>query len=257
MSDEFQSLPTPDSASDTEDLPVPRSVIAVVVAGGQGARFLPWSRVLPKILTPLGDGALLDQIVDQLLAAGVPTMHLLLGQHAATVAAYVAAQRYEDRGLEVVVHHDTAEMGTAGPLRVVDSNADHWLVINGDVYAELPLRDVLAECGEDDPDMVVLTARYTEQLPYGVVHVDERRNVVAVVEKPVTELEVNAGIYVLGPAARKQLSWIGADTMPDLIGRCLSVGLTVRARALEGAWHDIGTPETWYRANVGLRSSQQ
>lgn len=233
------------------------SAVAVVVAGGQGLRFRPWSRVLPKILTPVGERALLDLIADQVIAAGIHTMYLLVGPHSATISAYVSGRRFEDRGLTVVLNTDTAGMGTAGPLRTIDSDARHWLVINGDIYAEVPLADVLAESDKTAADLMIVTAKYAHRVPYGVVRVDEDQRVVEVIEKPVSELDVNAGIYVLGEAARAQLRPVGTDDMTDLIGRCLQRGLKVHSRPIDGAWHDIGTPESWYQAHAEMEAADR
>jgi NDP-sugar pyrophosphorylase family protein len=215
---------------------------AVVVAGGNGTRLQPLTAVLPKVLMPLGRATVLDYIVGQLHRAGVRDIHLLLGHHADLVRAYTES-RFPSAG--ITIHTGTGEQGTAGPLRVLNEDDGNWLVVNGDVVADIDLRSVLyAHCAHA-ADLTIVGAAHRTAVPYGVLRHDGEGNLESVDEKPCIDHLVNAGIYVLGPRARQLVPAAGRCDMTDVISLCATARLRVRVFELVYSWFDIGTLDSY------------
>ena len=61
---------------------------AVILAGGLGTRVRPYTFTVPKPLLPLGERALLDHLIEQLVANGIRNLTLSLGYQAQLVRAY-------------------------------------------------------------------------------------------------------------------------------------------------------------------------
>lgn len=222
---------------------------AVIIAGGNGTRLHPITAAIPKVLLPLDEGTVLDHLMKVLRRAGVADIHLLLGHHADLVRAYVEA-RYPDAG--IVLHGDTAGLGTAGPLRALPADESPWLVINGDVIADVDLEALLRAHAEDFADVTVVGVSYRTTVPYGVLEHDSDGNLVGLDEKPSLDFLVNGGIYVLGPPAQKLLPQAAGD-MTDVLQQCANAGLRVRIHRLDGGWYDVGTAATYEEL---LRSQQ-
>jgi NDP-sugar pyrophosphorylase family protein len=214
---------------------------AVIIAGGNGTRMHPITVAIPKVLLPLPDGTVLDHLLGSLRRAGVDDVHLLLGHHAELVRAYVGV-RHEGAG--IVVHDGTAGLGTAGPLQVLPENDSPWLVINGDVIADIDLRALLTEHEETSADLTVVGVRYRTSVPYGVLRHDSAGNLLGLDEKPCIDQLVNGGIYVLGPRARKMIPGSASD-MTEVIALCAAAELRVRIHSLDHGWFDVGTPATY------------
>jgi NDP-sugar pyrophosphorylase family protein len=224
-----------------------------VLAGGYGARLRPFTQILPKVLLPIEGEPLFDRIVRQGVDAGCVRLYFLLGEHANVISAYAKANGYLDRDdIEIVLKGSTGDKGTAGPLFGIDEKADHWLVMNGDIWTDCQLSEVIEAHRRSCADLTVMTVTWRSIVPYGVIETEPDGSVACLLEKPQTEQKVTAGIYVLGPKARKLMSPIG--DMPELIVGCKDLGMRVGTYEFNGAWHDIGTPETYLQAlcSVGL-----
>jgi NDP-sugar pyrophosphorylase family protein len=83
---------------------------------------------------------------------------------------------------------------------------------------------------------------YTHQVAFGCAEVSGDR-LVGLVEKPVLEKKVNAGVYILSPEAVKS---VPADTMypiTRLFEDALSDGYHCGAYMIGEDWADIGQPQ--------------
>ena len=52
---------------------------AIILAGGKGTRLEPYTTVLPKPLMPVGDRAILDIVVHQLVRQGITEIIMSVG----------------------------------------------------------------------------------------------------------------------------------------------------------------------------------
>ena len=62
-------------------------VRAIILAGGRGRRLEPYTSVLPKPLMPVGHRAIVEIIVDRLVASGVADITLCVGYLAHLIEA--------------------------------------------------------------------------------------------------------------------------------------------------------------------------
>ena len=68
---------------------------AVILAGGKGTRLVPFTKVFPKPLVPLGDKPILDTILCQLRHFGFTHITLAVGHMAELIRTYVGkGERY-------------------------------------------------------------------------------------------------------------------------------------------------------------------
>ena len=66
---------------------------AIILCGGLGTRLKSVQPDLPKVLTPIGDLALIDILISQLTKAGINRIILSLGYRSETVVDYVEIGR--------------------------------------------------------------------------------------------------------------------------------------------------------------------
>jgi len=79
-------------------------------------------------------------------------------------------------------------------------------------------------------------------VPFGVLDVRPDGTVHAVREKPIEEWIINAGVYVVDPAALQRIPKDREYTMTSLIQDVIDQGDTVSIWTLDDDWHDIGRP---------------
>jgi NDP-sugar pyrophosphorylase family protein len=89
--------------------------------------------------------------------------------------------------------------------------------------------------------------KYSYQVPYGVVRVSDDR-ISELLEKPVYDLFVNAGIYVLSPEALAMIPRGVHFDLPSLFDKLAGEGRTTLAFPIREYWLDIGQPNDLARA---------
>jgi dTDP-glucose pyrophosphorylase len=223
---------------------------AVVMAGGFGARLGNLTAETPKPMLPIAERPLLELIVGQLRDAGIGhvavTTHYLpetIRQHFGDGSAF---------GVEIHYVDEREPLGTAGGLGLLTDSDEPVLVMNGDVLTRIDIRSFVAFHEEHRAAATVAVLPYELRIPYGVVEISGVA-VAGITEKPLLRRFVNAGIYLLSPAARRMLPRGERYDMTDLIARLVAEGCQVVAFPLREYWLDIGETTAYEQANRDAR----
>ena len=108
---------------------------AVILAGGQGRRLLPYTTVFPKPLMPVGDYPIIEVILRQLQHYGFKRITICTGYLHELIHAYL--DNNKDLNMKITYTHETEPLGTIGPLRLINHLDENFLVMNGDVLTDL------------------------------------------------------------------------------------------------------------------------
>jgi NDP-sugar pyrophosphorylase family protein len=228
----------------------PRGRRAVVLAGGKGSRLAPYTTVLPKPLLPIGNGPILEIVVNQLCATGFTQMTFAVGYLAHLIQAVIGdGVKY---GASIEYHMETTPLGTAGPLAGIDDLDDTFLMMNGDVLTALDYDHLFRAHREAGNVLTVATHRRVVKTDYGVLHLDgtagETRRVVGYEEKPELSYVVSMGVYIVEPSVRSLIPDGEPFDVPDLVLKLIEDGQPVGSYLYEGYWLDIGRHEDYERA---------
>lgn len=222
---------------------------AVILAGGRGTRLRPYTDSLPKALLPLDGTPILEILIRQLVAAGCRRISLSLSWMAEEIQTRLGNGSH----LNAEVSYSVSEqmLGTGGPLSLLAPPSDPCLVVNADLLTSLDFRSLL-DAHRDEHLATIATQEREVEVRYGVIDVDDAGRAVDIVEKPVSRLRINAGIYVLAPAAWRFLVPGEPVEMPDLLRRLAAVGPRVGTYELppEVSWTDIGLPADYLAADL-------
>ena len=144
-------------------------------------------------------------------------------------------------------------LGTAGGLALMPPPTSALLVINGDILTEMDFRAMLAFHREHAATLTLAVRQFEFQVPYGVIESDGAF-VRQLVEKPAHKFFVNAGIYLLEPAAHGLIPKGRHFDMTDLIKTCLDEGLPVVSFPIWEYWRDIGRHDDYAQAQVDVNN---
>lgn len=222
---------------------------AVILAGGRGTRLAPYTSILPKPLMPIGNRAILQIVVDQLVASGIRDITFCVGYLAHLIRAVFEQEPPENDYTISYVHEDQA-LGTAGPLRLVDGLTDTFLVMNGDVLTTLDYRELVGHHRGSGNVLTIAAHARTTKLDYGVIHTDGEGAVVRYDEKPEVPTTVSMGVYVLEPEVLEYIPRGQRFDFPQLVERLLRVRRRVGVYVYDGLWFDIGRREDYEEAVV-------
>jgi len=230
------------------------SVVGVILAGGEGKRFRPYTDLIPKPMIPVGpdEKPLLEYIILWLARFGVKKTVLLVGYRWRQIKNYFRNGRHW--GLEILYSIDTAEYrGTGGALvnayRQGLLNSETAIIWYGDIIAEVDIDELIKKHRASNAiATVVLANQY--KVPVGIAEVDRNGYIKNFVEKPWLQLYVTIGILTLEtsvlPEAEKELGR-DFDVMGDLVPWFIKRGYKVKAYIHNGPWYDMGSLERYQK----------
>lgn len=219
---------------------------AIILAGGQGRRLLPYTAVLPKPLMPIGDVPILEVVVRQLKRAGFMDITMAVGYLAELLMAYFGDG--QKLGVQIRYSREETPLGTAGPLGLIERPSEPFLVMNGDLLTTLDYRALWMRHCERGAIATLATFGRDVKIDLGVIESDADGLVTGYIEKPTYHYSVSTGIYIFQPDV---LDYVPAGVrldLPDLVRALLAAGRQVATYPFEGIWLDIGRWEDYERA---------
>lgn len=224
--------------SDMVDIGAERPNWTVILAGGQGKRLRPLTETLPKPMLPVGGQPILETILQELAAHGLRRFYLSVNYKAEVIKDYFGDGAR--LGVKIRYLEEEEPLGTAGPLGLLpEPPAEPLLVMNGDVLTKVDFGQMLAFHQSRAAAATVGVRLFEMEVPYGVLEFAGEK-VSAIVEKPVQQFKVSAGIYVLDPSAVPTRP-VPLD-MPDLLRGVIGQGGTVTGFPIHEYWIDVGRP---------------
>lgn len=226
-------------------------VTAIIIAGGYGTRMLPFSRHTPKHLLPVGAEPLIVHQLRRLADAGVDQVVIASGHLGDRLALAVGDGRRWGLGFDrLSQHREDAPLGTGGALAaafrsVDDGDDDPVVVVNGDLISGHDLSAHLRAAAGSD--LCLHVREVADRRAFGSVTVDERATVTRFEEKapdpgPTAGL-VNAGTYVLSPAALRELPGRQPLSLErEVFSAMIRAGARVRAYREQSYFRDVGSP---------------
>ncbi len=229
------------------------AVRAVIMAGGKGTRLRPLTEKLPKPMLPVGDRPLMERTIEQLRRSGIRNVNITTHFQPEKIVDHFG----DGKAFGVTINYlpEDEPLGTAGALDMMEDTDEPVLVINGDVLTRVDYRAMLNYHREHSADMTIGVRKYDLQVPYGVIDSDGP-NVRKLREKPVIELFVNAGIYLLEPGLNRYLPDSGPFDMTELIQRMIDDGSNVVNFPIVEYWLDIGHPADYEQAQQDVENGE-
>ncbi len=219
---------------------------AVILAGGKGTRLKPYTTILPKPLMPIGDMPILEILLRQMKRVGVNEAVLTVGHLAELLRLFF--QDGERLGLNITYSYEDTPLGTAGPLSLVDSLDETFLVANGDVLTTLPLANLLAHHHLSGAMATIAMHRRQVYIDLGVIQQNDEGRVTGYIEKPTYDFMVSMGIYVFEPRVLEFIPRNEYLDFPDLVKKLIAAGEVVTGFPFDGYWQDLGRADDYERA---------
>jgi NDP-sugar pyrophosphorylase family protein len=219
---------------------------AVVLAGGKGTRLVPYTKILPKPLMPIGDMPILEVMLRQMKAAGIDQVVLTVGHLSELLRAFF--KDGSQFGISISYSYEDCPLGTAGPIALVNGLDETFLVSNGDVLTTLCLPELIRFHKAQHAIATIASHRRQSKIDLGVIERDGNHQITGYIEKPVYDFLVSMGIYVFEPAVLPYIAPNQYLDFPDLIKSLIAAGERVAAYEFDGYWEDLGRPDDYERA---------
>lgn len=220
----------------------------VIMAGGRGTRLHPHTENCPKPMLPIGGKPMLEHILER--AKGEGFRRFIFAVH---YLAHVIEDHFGDgRPFDVQIEYlrEDQPLGTGGALGLIDRRpSEPFLVTNGDVLSEVRYSEILDFHVRHGATATMAVRPYEWQHPFGVVHTSGV-DIIGFEEKPTMRSRINAGIYVLDPAALDAVSADEHCDMPTLFERLQASSHRTIVYPMHEPWLDVGRPADLERARA-------
>jgi glucose-1-phosphate thymidylyltransferase len=227
----------------------------LLLSGGLGTRLRPLTYCQAKQLLPVANRPVLFYALEQMAAAGIAEVGIVVGQTAPQVQAAVGDGAAF--GLRVTYLHQEAPLGLAhAVLTARPFLGDHpFLVFLGDNLLAGSIRPHVETFLRRRPACQLLLRPVPDPRPFGVAVVEGPR-VLQVVEKPhqpPSHLAI-VGVYLFDRPLWQALEGLppsrrGELELTDAVQRLIEMGQRVEHSLLEGPWVDVGSLESILEAN--------
>ncbi len=219
---------------------------AVVLAGGRGTRLRPYTVVLPKPLMPIGEYSILELILRQLARFDFRRVTLAVSHQANLIKAFCGDG--SQWGLSIDYSLEDKPLSTIAPLRLIPDLPENFLLMNGDVLADLDFGEFYCRHVDERRLFTIAASQRQHIVDYGVLRVDSANQLTGFDEKPAVEYLVSMGIYIVH---RSVLDRIPPETkygFDDLMLDMLAAKERVHVQPHRGFWRDIGRPDDYMQA---------
>src|SRR5713101_904395 len=174
-----------------EDLP------ALLLVGGMGTRLRPVLSSKPKPLAPIGDVPFLELLILQLRSQGIRRLVMCTGFQSQQIEEALGDGRKWDVAIEY--SKESSPLGTAGAIKQAEqhlSEVSDFLVMNGDSFLELDIRQLIHFHRENEGWASLAVRRVADAARYGTVEVDGQDRVLRFSEKVGIQRPgvINAGV---------------------------------------------------------------
>ncbi|OGR51674.1 MAG: hypothetical protein A2049_10250 [Elusimicrobia bacterium GWA2_62_23] len=225
---------------------------AVVPVAGAGTRLRPHTHTYPKVLLTVGDKPIIGHILDDLRAAGIKKVCMVVGYLGDKIKDYVS-KNY--KGLDVSYVEQAEQKGLGHAIWLTRRNVTGpVLVMLGDTILDADLAKFMTS--KDD---CIAVKEVADPRRFGVVET-KGGYISAMVEKPEhpkTNLAI-VGIYSFRNSSAlynslEKLVDSGQTTkgeiqFTDAMAAMVKAGHKIKPVAIEG-WYDCGKPETLLETN--------
>lgn len=238
----------------------------LILAGGAGTRLRPITHTSAKQLVPIANKPILFYGIEDMVAAGIRQIGIIVGDTADEVRAAVGdGSRW---GIEVTYLPQEAPLGLAHCVLIARDflGDDEFVMYLGDNMLQQGLtefverfhaeRSAAAAAGRRPPGAQILLAKVEDPRQFGVAEIDAAGEVVRLVEKPAdppSDLAL-VGIYLFGPSVHDAVRGIepsgrGELEITDAIQWLIDHDVAVRHEVLEGWWIDTGKKDPLLECN--------
>ncbi len=266
------------------------SISSVVMAGGQGTRLYPLTlfHAKPAVLFG-GRYRLIDIPISNSLNSKIKDIFIIAQYNAEGLKNHIQ-NTYNIQSIKFITPHKFSNgqielfEGTADAIRktaekILKNPTEYILILSGDQLYNIDFHKMLEFALEKDADLTIATMPICqkEASRMGVLKINENNLITEFVEKPkdeklLDELKMpetahqkisheclhqathlgSMGIYIFKRQALESLlKEEGADFGKDLIPLQMNKGKTF-AFLYNGYWEDIGTIDSFYKANLSL-----
>jgi NDP-sugar pyrophosphorylase family protein len=153
-------------------------------------------------------------------------------------------------GLNIEYVFEESPLGTAGALRLIETDAKNILIMNGDLLTNFDFDDFFKEHIKNNAAASIGVSVRKVFIDYGVVKCNNDFSLEGFDEKPTLEYNVSMGINIVKTDMFKYIPVGIKFDMPELLLKVKSLGEKVFCYKTDCYWQDIGRFDDYQKASA-------
>lgn len=216
----------------------------VIMAGGKGARLDPFTRILPKPLIPIGDKTIVELIMEKYARCGFSDFVYTLNYKKEYIKIFLRENNFP---YKIDWIEESEYLGTAGSLSMLKEKVgETFFVSNCDSLLDADFEQVLKWHKQYGAAITVIGSHSEVKIPFGVIEMSDGR-LKKITEKPVHDMVINTGVYVLEPRIISHIPAGKKMDMNELIDLVAKKDKVIVYTIFNG-WFDIGQWEEYKKS---------
>ena len=227
---------------------------AMILAAGLGTRLHLLTEKRPKALMPVVNIPIIWRIIEYLKGHGISRIVVNAHHHYRQLIDYLDGGR--PFGLEIDVRVEPELLGTGGGIK---NTSDFWdndpfFIINGDILTNVDLGPAYKK-HQDSGCLTTLILHDWE--PFNQIQTGENGVITDIATANLPGRLAFTGIHIMEPELLSYIPEGRPSNIIDCYRQLIPSGGLIRAYRTAGHyWHDIGTVNSYIRANRGLLSEE-
>jgi len=212
----------------------------IFMVGGRGIRLAPITNKIPKPMIKIHGVPILEKLVLKAKSEGFNNFYFITNYLEDKIIKYFKNGNKLDVNIKYI--KEKKPLGTAGGLSLGSFDSYKTVIVsNGDVLTEVSYKNLLSYHQNSKNDLTIGVKNIKTVNPYGVIKFSKSRKIENLIEKPVHNNYVSAGVYVF---ETKLFSFIKKNKhldMTSLINFFIKKNKKIGACPIHENWIDIGS----------------
>ena len=232
---------------------------AIVLSGGKGTRLRPLTFTCAKQLIPVANKPILGYVLDQVATTGIKNVGIIT---APETGQYVRDYVNNGSKWRLSISYISQEpLGLAHAVKTAQPflAQDSFIMCLGDNVTGQNLSTFIQKFTKENLDALIILKEVDNPSSFGIAQLDERGNIIQLVEKPKKPIGNLAiiGTYIFSNKVHKAIehitpSWRGELEITDAIQEMIDSGFKVKAEILNSWWLDTGKKDDILSANAKI-----
>lgn len=219
----------------------------LILAGGKGTRLFPLTRRVPRCLIPIQDRPAIHRPILLMKSAGITDIIINTHCHAERVKALLGSG--ENLGVNLTYCHEESLSGIGAAIKLAQPllGDDPFVVMNGDVVADIDLSDVIVYHVEQQADATLVLRPERGARAHGPLDFDADVSLSTLIGEAPDEAGFlqAAGIRVLSPRAFEFLRSSRSQSLAEALAAMVRAGCHIEGYVTDGYWADLRTWEKY------------
>ncbi|MBU2590404.1 MAG: NDP-sugar synthase [Nitrospinae bacterium] len=228
---------------------------AIILSAGFGKRLLPLTETTPKPLLPIAGIPIIRRTINNLASFGIKEIVINLHHLADEIKRALTTP---PPGIKIHFTEEAEILGTAGGIKGAQHilGGGDFIVINSDIIAEIDFKDLIKQHKEKEALATMVLRQDPDVEKYGPIETDNNGKIRRLLNKPDLDNNIQlakymfTGVQVMSPRFLERIPKTGySDISKDIYPKLVAAEEGLYGYVTKGYWTDIGTPETYLRAN--------